>query len=171
MKKLLLLITLFTSLFIGFVSCSDDSKVIICEAPLFTIVGNLSYNKDSSCYFLAIDKISDKLVNDTLIPNRDESEGRIETVKMDTSQILRPKIYELIGSNISVSVGFYSLQKIEGVYTLLIEDIDITKLPESKSTNGVYIVDSEPEIFPEAYTTVPLSRATYNMSGHYEISG
>ena len=169
MKKLLLLITLFTSLFIGFVSCSDDSKVIICEAPLFTIVGNLSYNKDSSCYFLAIDKISDKLVNDTLIPNRDESEGRIETVKVDTSQILRTKIYELIGSNISVSVGLNSLQKIEGVYTLWI--VGITKLPESKSTNGVYIIDSEPEIFPEAYTTVPLSRATYNMSGHYEISG
>ena len=130
MKKLLLLIALFTSLFIGFVSCSDDPKIIICEPqyyPTFTIVGNLSYNKDSSCYFLAIDKISDKLVNDTLIPNRDESEGRIETVKVDTSLVRKTKIYELIGSNISVSVGLNSIQKIEGVYTLITDSI--TKLP------------------------------------------
>ena len=175
MKKSLFLAALFTALFIGVVSCSDDSENIIDDGeepqwfPTYTIVGKLTYNKDSNCYFFAIDKISDKLVNDTLICHiHNEPDGRIETIRVDTSHVIETNIYELIGLDISVFAGPQSIQKIEDVYTLLITD-RITKLTESKSTSGEYIVDGEPEIFPEAYSTVPLSRTTYNLSGHYEV--
>ena len=31
------------------------------------------------------------------------------------------------------------------------------------------LIDSTPPIYPDAYTTVPLSRAAFNLSGHYEM--
>lgn len=120
MKKILFLSALLTSLFIGVVSCSDDSENIIDDGeepqwfPTYTIVGKLTYNKDSNCYFFSIDKISDKLVNDTLICNiHNEPEGRIETIRVDTSHVIETNIYELIGSDISVFAGPQSIHKIE----------------------------------------------------------
>ncbi|MDE6343905.1 MAG: hypothetical protein K2L69_04135, partial [Muribaculaceae bacterium] len=173
MKKLLFLTALFTSLLISFAACSDSENIIDCTDepqwfPTYTIIGRLTYNSDSTGYLLEIAKESDKLVNDTLIPfeGKDKPAERITVLKaktLDTVTLDGTKISSMTGSIVSIPAGYHSIRKEEGDDDFVLHfSYDISVLSDSRSDDGEYIIDSNPPIYPDAYTTVPLSRATFN---------
>lgn len=177
MKKLIFLTALLTFLLMSFVACSDkeefDSEeegsypVDTVSCPRYTVVGKLTFNSDSTGYFLEIAEESEKLVNDTLIPMCGEKPA--ETVKIIkaetgyTANLDGTKISSMVGSMVSISVLPKCIEKEEGSsYFILKFSYRISAL-EYKITYGT------PTIYPDAYTTFPLSRASFNLSGHYEL--
>ena len=143
MKKLLFLTALFTSMLIGFASCSDSEDIIDCTDepqwfPTYTLVGKLTYNSDSTGYLLEIAKESDKLVNDTLIPMWGEKlTERITVLKAETSSTVTldgTEISSMTGSTVSITVGHHSIRKEEGDDDFVLHfTYSISFVPDSRS--------------------------------------
>ncbi|MBO4945423.1 MAG: hypothetical protein J6C91_09250, partial [Muribaculaceae bacterium] len=63
----------------------------------------------------------------------------------------------------SIPVGDKSIRKEEG------ENEFVLHFLYKITVKSYYILDDTPRILPEAYTTKPLSRVTFDLSGHYEL--
>lgn len=172
MKKLIFLTALLTFLLMSFVACSDKEDMESGEEPMwvpeYTIVGKLTYNSDSTGYLLEIAEESDKLVNDTLIPLQNEKPAeRVKVVKAKTDYSETSdgtKISSMVGSYVSISVGPRCIAKEKGSENYILEfSYRISAIGYKK------IAYATPTIYSDAFTTFPSSRASFDLSGHYEL--
>ena len=169
MKKLLILTAVFASLLTCFNACSDNvGEEIPGVGPdfgqIYDITGFLSYDDNANKYALDVHNVynaagkTEKYVLDSLSKDKVYIEPRFT--------VFEDQLEEFVGSEITTTITQDEVRYffLHGMLPLP-GHINAATV---KSAQRLF-ADDTPEIFPEAYTTVPLSRATYNMSGHYEI--
>ena len=171
MKKLLILIAVFASLLTCFFACSDNvGEEIPGVGPdfgsMYDITGFLSFDDNANKYVLYIHDVYITAGKDTYLLDSIRKKDKVYIDPRSTE--FEDHLEEFVGSEITTTLTNFDVNYfiLHGMLPLGVR-INAATVESAQRL----LADDTPEIFPEAYTTVPLSRATYNMSGHYEISG